>query len=69
MTVKQLADATGISEKTINNYEAGRHAPRRPSLIAWALATGVSLEWLTTGKAPDPTGRRAKTLPRLDSNQ
>jgi transcriptional regulator with XRE-family HTH domain len=42
----QLAAITGISERSIQNYEAGRTAPRRPQLIAWALATGVPLEWL-----------------------
>jgi transcriptional regulator with XRE-family HTH domain len=42
----QLAALTGISERSIQNYEAGRTTPRRPQLIAWALATGVSLEWL-----------------------
>jgi transcriptional regulator with XRE-family HTH domain len=42
----QLAAITGISERSIQNYEAGRTEPRRPQLIAWALATGVSLEWL-----------------------
>ena len=52
LTVKQLAQRTGISGKSINNYEADRYAPRRPSLIAWALATGVSLEWLEMKEAP-----------------
>lgn len=58
-TVKQLAHVTGISEKTINNYEADRHTPRRPSLIAWAMATGVPLRWLEAGElpvTPDPDG-------------
>ena len=52
MSVKDLAAATGISEKTINNYEADRHAPRRPSLMAWALATGVPLSWIESGQSP-----------------
>jgi transcriptional regulator with XRE-family HTH domain len=42
----QLAAITGISERSIQNYEAGRTTPRRPQLIAWALATGVPLAWL-----------------------
>jgi transcriptional regulator with XRE-family HTH domain len=42
----ELAALMGISVRSIRNYEAGRTTPRRPQLIAWAFATGVSLEWL-----------------------
>jgi transcriptional regulator with XRE-family HTH domain len=42
----ELADLMGVSQRSIRNYEAGRTTPRRPQLIAWAFATGVSLEWL-----------------------
>lgn len=55
LTVAALAERSGVSEKTINNYEAERVSPRRPSLIAWALATGVSLKWLETGESDRPT--------------
>ena len=55
-TVKQLSEATGISEKTINNYEGDKVTPRRPSMIAWALATGVSLDWLERGGIPPTDG-------------
>ncbi|GAA4112283.1 hypothetical protein GCM10022215_08510 [Nocardioides fonticola] len=54
-TVAELAVAAGISEKTINNYEGDRYKPRRPALIAWALATGVDLAWLEGG-VTDPSG-------------
>ena len=43
---EQLAGAVGLSSNTISNYERGFTRPRRPQLIAWAMATGVSLEWL-----------------------
>lgn len=52
MTVADLSERAGISEKTVNNYEGDRVQPRRPSLIAWALATGVSLDWIETGRGP-----------------
>ena len=42
----QLADRIGISRATVSNYERGLHAPRRPVLLTWALATGVELDWL-----------------------
>lgn len=45
----ELADATGISVGTISNVETGKVTPRRSTLMLWALATGVSYEWLSTG--------------------
>lgn len=42
----ELAREIGVSKNTISNYERGAVAPRRPVLVAWALATGVSLDWL-----------------------
>jgi transcriptional regulator with XRE-family HTH domain len=41
-----LAGELGLSTNTISNYERGFTTPKRPQLIAWAMATGVSLEWL-----------------------
>lgn len=68
LTVSELSERAGISEKTVNNYEGERVAPRRPSLIAWALATGVSLAWIETGKVPhDPTPPRSPGLPDDDA--
>lgn len=52
LTVAELSERAGMSEKTVNNYEGDRVKTRRPTLIAWALATGVSLEWLETGAQP-----------------
>ena len=42
----ELGDAMGLSRRTVAGYEGGEREPRRPVLIAWALATGVSLDWL-----------------------
>lgn len=46
-----LGDQLGVSRNTIANYLAGRTAPDRRTLIAWAFATGVPLTWLETGQA------------------
>lgn len=46
-----LAELTGISRASIVNYESGKFIPRRPALAAWAMACGVSLEWLSSGDA------------------
>jgi DNA-binding XRE family transcriptional regulator len=48
----ELASLMGVSVRSIRNYEAGRTTPRRPQLIAWAFATGVSLEWLEADVRP-----------------
>jgi transcriptional regulator with XRE-family HTH domain len=42
----ELANATGIARSSIVNYEGGKAEPRRPVLAAWAMATGVPLDWL-----------------------
>ena len=56
----QLADAMGVSRKTISNNEGGGVKPRTIVVRAWALATGVDVTWLETGEAPmdpgDPDG-------------
>jgi transcriptional regulator with XRE-family HTH domain len=41
-----LATELGVSRATISNYERGLVKPRKPVLVAWALRTGVALDWL-----------------------
>ena len=48
----QFADELGVSRNSVANAEAGHSQPRRITLRAWALRTGVPLEWLETGKTP-----------------
>ena len=68
-----LGDALGISRQTVSNYERGMTQPKRHVLIAWAMATGVDLDWLTTGTEKPhqdgPDGASRGLLPGLDSNQ
>jgi len=47
----RLAAEMDIHRQTLARYESGASTPRRPVLISWAMTTGVSLEWLTTGNA------------------
>lgn len=46
----QLADELGVHRNTINNYLHGRSTPDRRTLMAWAMACGVPLEWLERGE-------------------
>lgn len=49
LTVAEFAEQIGVSDRTINNAEGDRRAVRKITLNAWALATGVPIEWLKTG--------------------
>jgi len=65
MDVARFADLIGVGKNTITNYELERTAPERMKplvLAAWALATGVDLEWLKTGSVP------SNKRPDQDSN-
>lgn len=49
---EQLANNIGVSRNTISNYEHGNTTPRRIVINAWALACGVPVSWIQTGKGP-----------------
>ena len=55
----EFADRIGVSRNTVSAIESDRTAVRKIVANAWALATGVPVEWLETGVL----------LPHLDSNQ
>lgn len=46
LTQTELGELTGISRRAMSRYESGETTPRRPHVIAWAMATGVALTWL-----------------------
>jgi len=64
----ELASEIGISRNTVTNYEAGRTEPRRPVLLAWAMRTGVALDWLTQEDGPQPGGN-SEWAPRGSNSQ
>lgn len=51
-----FAAEIGVSRGTVSNYEKGHVAPREIVLRAWALRTGVPVEWIRTGHAPANDG-------------
>lgn len=63
MSQQQLADLVGISRRSVSAYESGDSTPRRPVLLAWALATGVNMGWLHQDEA-----LRAAAQPEGSSN-
>lgn len=68
--VQKMADELGLSRNTLTNYLHDKTRIPRPTLIVWAIRTGVPLQWLETGQTPeDGPGNDDDGLPRLDSNQ
>jgi len=52
----ELADLIGVSRNTIGNYEGGDTTHMRKIVLKqWALACGVSLDWIMTGESPHET--------------
>ncbi|MGP3708535.1 helix-turn-helix domain-containing protein, partial [Gordonia paraffinivorans] len=52
LSQQELADAIGISRQSVSNTESGSSKPRKITLNAWALATGVPVSWLEKGETP-----------------
>lgn len=46
----ELAERMEISRNSVINAETGRSKPRKLMLNAWALACGVPVSWIVTGK-------------------
>jgi transcriptional regulator with XRE-family HTH domain len=54
---RELSALIGVSARSIGAAENGNSRPRRPVLMAWAMATGVSLEWICEGDLmPEASG-------------
>lgn len=56
---EELAQIMSVARNTISNCENGHHTPREITLKAWAMACGVDIEWLRTGRTlhyPGPDG-------------
>ena len=51
-----FAAEIGVSRNSVSNAETGATRPIRVTLRAWSMRTGVPIEWLLTGQAPDPHG-------------
>lgn len=69
MDQTQFAKAIGVSRATVSNYESSDRKPREIVLRAWALATGVPVEWLKFGQqsaGPDSGGSlRVRSVQRM----
>ena len=52
LSVSDLADISGVCERSIRQYEAGRSDPSASNLERLATALGVRMEWLVTARGP-----------------
>lgn len=51
--VREFAALIGVSTSTVTSAELDKRQTRKLLLNAWALATGVPVQWLETGEEPD----------------
>lgn len=58
----QLAELIGVSRNTVSNAETGAVQARKIVLNAWALACGVAVTWILTGKQPGGDDPPSSTL-------
>lgn len=69
ITQQELADALGISKRTVSNYEAGDQRPKLARLVLWANACDVDASWLAgrdyTGDIVTPIARAPVTRRKL----
>ena len=64
-----FAEHIGISRQSVSAAESGRSTPRELTIRAWAMATGVSLDWLRDGETPPPVGDGVRSYTPSDSNR
>ena len=54
MKRNEMADHLGVDPGTLSRWMADKGAPpKRVYIIQWALMTGVRLDWLESGRAPE----------------
>ena len=53
MGVREFAERIGVSHGTVTSAELDKREVRSITIKMWALATGVDLGWLETGRPAD----------------
>lgn len=61
VTAEQLSEAIGISPPTFRAWIAGRTPPNLDNLVRLEEVTGVSIQWLATGRPPMVLGKGVTT--------
>lgn len=56
ISVGEMSEYLGLSRNSVSAYINDRQAPKRQTLLLWAMRTGVAMEWIETGvERSDPT--------------
>lgn len=66
---EEIAEALGVTPSTCSRWMNGHgEPPRRAYIDAWALRTGVDVDWLHHGMTvtPPPNGGEGMSRPALD---
>jgi len=61
---RALAAALGLSHASVAHYELGRRRPSRVTVARWALACGVSVDWLLGPGPAEPGASTMWLMPR-----
>lgn len=61
LEMQQLADQIDIHRQTVARYESGQATPKRHVMLSWSMATGVSVEWISTGSQPSQVEQSTRT--------
>ena len=69
MRQSDLAEATGIDQRTISNYETGKTSPDAYALVKLADFFGVSIDYLVCRTALDflNENKRVKLIEKIQS--
>ena len=59
----ELSRKTAIPRRTLESYLTGESEPKTSRLVAIAEASGVTVEWLATGREPPPFAASTSGLP------
>jgi transcriptional regulator with XRE-family HTH domain len=61
LDTRAFAELIGISQKSVTNAEGDHVKARRITINAWALATGVPVQWLLEGDVVRHQGLEPRT--------
>lgn len=59
LSQQELAEAIGVSRRSISAYETNGTL-KKPVLLSWALRTGVPLPWLRDGLSAEEVARKSE---------
>lgn len=69
LNAQDFAAEIGVAKNTVYNAENGARRPSRLVVRAWAMRSGVPVEWLETGQAPAMPGPDGGEYTPTDSNR